>query len=102
MSVEQYFGGRIRYIQVGDNGNAAPGIGCYAKSRGVSGQDESEIRRRYTQYLNTQKNMKGKCPTIYKRAILPTGIAHSVLKLAIWPSAWTPASVLLVPLIWIS
>ena len=73
MSVEQYFGGRIRYIQVGDNGNAAPGIGCYAKSRGVSGQDESEIRRRYTQYLNTQKNMKGKCPTIYKRAILPTG-----------------------------
>ena len=73
MSIEQYFGGRIRYIQVGDNGNDRPGVGCYAKSPEISGEDVVEIQRRYKQYLNTEQNKKGVKPTIYKRMLLPTG-----------------------------
>ena len=73
MSIEQYFGGRIRYIQVGDNGDSQPGVGCYAKSPGISGQDIAEIRKRYRQYLSIEENGRGKKPTIYKRVVFPTG-----------------------------
>lgn len=74
MSIEQYFGGRIRYnIQVGDNGDSQQGVGCYAKSPGILGQDIAEIRKRYIQYLSVEENSNGKKPTIYKRAVLPTG-----------------------------
>ena len=74
MSIEQYFGGRIRYnIQVGDNGDSQQGVGCYAKSTGILGQDIAEIRKRYIQYLSVEENSNGKKPTIYKRAVLPTG-----------------------------
>ena len=73
MNIEQYFGGRIRYIQVGDNGNSRPGVGCYAKSPGISGQDVIEIQKRFKQYLSTEQNDKGVKPTIYKRLLLPTG-----------------------------
>ena len=73
MNIEQYFGGRIRYIQVGDNGNSQPGVGIYAMSPGISKLDIAELQKRYKRYLGNDMNEDGIRPTIFKRLLLPTG-----------------------------
>ena len=78
MSIEQYFGGRIRYIQVGDNGNKSSGIGCLACSDNVKDTDVTEIRKRYFQYSNAIKDAEGVLPPYYKHMYLPSGtILHT-------------------------